>query len=119
VPELLAEEGEVSMSQEFERALAAAMSPSRTITWTTPAGTCYRCEVVLEPEPDGGFSVFASDLPGAASQGATEEDALTNIVESLTGAIASYKAHNEPIPWSRPEEELSPLAKIRWVFVNA
>src|ERR1700722_8810582 len=103
-------------------ALAAVPSkdtPSRTIIWRSPAGTCYRCEVVLVPEPDGRYSVFASDLPGAASQGATEQEALRNIVEALTGALASYKVHGEAIPWSRPEEDLSPSAKIRWVFVNA
>lgn len=32
-------------------------------------------EIVLKPEPDGGFSVFAPKLPSVATQGETIEEA--------------------------------------------
>ncbi|HEY3492183.1 MAG TPA: type II toxin-antitoxin system HicB family antitoxin [Solirubrobacterales bacterium] len=32
-------------------------------------------EIVLQPEPEGGFSVFVSELPSVATQGETIEEA--------------------------------------------
>src|SRR5688572_15917558 len=42
-------------------------------------GTRRCCTVYLLEELDGGFSVIAADLPGVASQGDTEAEALANI----------------------------------------
>ncbi len=39
--------------------------------------------VQLVPEEEGGFSVFAPELPGCMSQGETEEEALENIREVI------------------------------------
>ena len=39
--------------------------------------------VVLQPEKEGGFSVFVPALPGCASQGETEEEAIQNIKEAI------------------------------------
>lgn len=57
------------------------------------------CQVYLLPEEAGGFSVFAADLPGCASQGDTEEEALANIRESLESLLASYREQGRPVPW--------------------
>jgi HicB_like antitoxin of bacterial toxin-antitoxin system len=34
--------------------------------------------VVIEPEDEGGFSVYVPDLPGCASQGESQAEALAN-----------------------------------------
>jgi len=39
--------------------------------------------VVLEPQEEGGFTVYAPSLPGCVSQGETREDALKNIKEAI------------------------------------
>jgi len=39
--------------------------------------------VILRKEPDGGYSVHYVELPGAISQGETEEEALANIREVI------------------------------------
>jgi len=39
--------------------------------------------VILRKEPEGGYSVRCVELPGAISQGETEEEALANIKEAI------------------------------------
>lgn len=48
--------------------------------------------VVLEPESDGGFSVYVPDLPGCASQGESHAEALANIREAIELHIEGLKA---------------------------
>ena len=55
-------------------------------------------EVVLQPEDEGGFSVFVPGLPGCASQGETREEALAMIKEAIEGYLESLDAHGDPIP---------------------
>lgn len=94
-----------------------------TLMSTNPAwqhlSNSYQCRVRLCPEEEGGFSVFALNLPGAASQGETEEEALANIREACTGAIKSYMDRDGKIPWEEVEVEDYIGAKEFWVVVNA
>ncbi len=39
--------------------------------------------VVLEPQEEGGFTVYVPSLPGCISQGESKEDALKNIKEAI------------------------------------
>mgnify|MGYP001619927770 CR=1 FL=1 len=39
--------------------------------------------VVLEPQKEGGYTVYAPSLPGCISQGETKEEALRNIKEAI------------------------------------
>lgn len=55
-------------------------------------------EVVLQPEDEGGFSVFVPRLPGCTSQGETREEALAMIKEAIEGYLESLEAHGDPIP---------------------
>lgn len=43
----------------------------------------HRYKVILQPEPEGGYSVYVPALPGCASQGETPEEALANIREAI------------------------------------
>ena len=55
-------------------------------------------DVVLEPQPDGGYSVYAPDLPGCVSEGNTKDDALANIQEAIAVYLESLDAHGDPLP---------------------
>jgi predicted RNase H-like HicB family nuclease len=79
----------------------------------------FRCPVYLLAEPEGGFSVYAATLPGAASQGDTETEALANITEALEGVLLSYKDLGMPIPWRTVPLEPEPGASTHWVDVSA
>jgi predicted RNase H-like HicB family nuclease len=39
--------------------------------------------VVLEPQKEGGYTVYVPSLPGCISQGDTKRDALRNIKEAI------------------------------------
>lgn len=39
--------------------------------------------VVLEPQEEGGFTVYVPSLKGCVSQGETKEEALKNIKEAI------------------------------------
>lgn len=57
-----------------------------------------RFKVILEPEPSGGFSVFVPSLPGCASQGESEEEAVANIREAIELYLWSLRDDKLPIP---------------------
>jgi len=39
--------------------------------------------VVLDPQEEGGYTVYVPSLPGCISQGETKEEALKNIKEAI------------------------------------
>ncbi len=39
--------------------------------------------IVLEPQEEGGYTVYVPSLPGCISQGETKDDALKNIKEAI------------------------------------
>ena len=57
--------------------------------------------VVMEPETEGGFSVYVPSLPGCASQGETKDEALTNIQEAIEGYLLGLKDDGLPFPPDR------------------
>jgi len=62
-----------------------------------------RYAVVLEPEPEGGFSVSVPALPEAHTQGETVEEALANAREVILAVVTDRQNHGDPIPPSDAE----------------
>jgi antitoxin HicB len=61
--------------------------------------------VVLEPNEDGGFTVYVPILPGCISEGDTREEALANIKEAIALYIESLEEDGEPVPSEKDIEE--------------
>lgn len=55
-------------------------------------------QVILIPDPDGGYVVEVPSLPGCYSQGETVEESLNNIREAIDLHIASMVEHGEDVP---------------------
>lgn len=55
-------------------------------------------EVVLQPEPDGGFSVFVPELPSVATQGETREEAFEMAKDAIEGYLEVMSEERLPIP---------------------
>ncbi len=54
--------------------------------------------IVLEPQPEGGFTVSVPALPEVVTEGDTEAEALAAAKEAI-GAILEYrKDHGIPLP---------------------
>ena len=54
--------------------------------------------VVLEREPEGGFSVHVPALPGCHSQGETLAEALLMAQEAIEVYVEELEAAGEPVP---------------------
>lgn len=81
----------------------------------------YVCEVRIVREKEGGYSVYAPQLPGAHSQGETAQDASESIKEAIGSLIRSYLDSKEEIPWidrsEVPPRQEGEMAK--WVTIDA
>lgn len=42
-----------------------------------------KISIILEPQEEGGYTVYAPSLPGCISQGSNKEDAIKNIKEAV------------------------------------
>ena len=57
--------------------------------------------VVLEPispEDGGGFLARVPDLPGCMSDGATPEEAITNVKDAIACWMEAAQDHGRPVP---------------------
>lgn len=57
-----------------------------------------RYKVVVEPQEEGGYTVYAPALPGCVSQGETIEEALFNIREAIEVYLESLKERGLSTP---------------------
>jgi predicted RNase H-like HicB family nuclease len=60
-------------------------------------------QVMIYPGEDGYYVAEVPSLPGCISQGATKQEAVTNIREAIQGYIAALEEDNLPIPEDRFE----------------
>jgi antitoxin HicB len=58
----------------------------------------YRFNIVLRPEPEGGFTALVPALPGCVTYGKTLAEARKMAKDAIVGYIASLRKHKEPIP---------------------
>ena len=57
--------------------------------------------IVVDPDPDGGFTVTVPALPGCITQGETIEECLAHAQEAIELYIEALVASGEPIPEER------------------
>jgi antitoxin HicB len=58
--------------------------------------------VILEPEPEGGFTVRVPMLPEVVTCGDTEDEALRMARDAIQLALANRRDQGEPIPTEAP-----------------
>ena len=54
--------------------------------------------VVLRPEPDGGFTAIVPALAGCVTYGRTLAEAKKMAKDAISAYIESLKKHGEPVP---------------------
>lgn len=54
--------------------------------------------VLLNPEPEGGYTASVPTLPGCITYGETVDEAILMAKEAIELYIESLVAHNEPVP---------------------
>lgn len=58
----------------------------------------YEYEIVLQPEPEGGLSVFVPELPSVATQGETIGEAIEMAKEAVEAYFEVMHQDGLPIP---------------------
>lgn len=64
-------------------------------------------QVVLTPEPEGGYTVTVPVLPGCISYGRTIDEAREMIADAIQGYLVSMRKHHESIPQTSHESMLT------------
>jgi predicted RNase H-like HicB family nuclease len=54
--------------------------------------------IVMEPQPDGGYTVYVPALPGCISEGDSRTEAIANIREAISVYTESIAERNLPTP---------------------
>jgi predicted RNase H-like HicB family nuclease len=60
--------------------------------------TRYRYNIILRPEPEGGYTALVPALPGCVTYGRSLKEAQELVKDAISGYIASLRRHNDPIP---------------------
>ena len=55
-------------------------------------------KVVVEPQEEGGYTVYVPTLPGCVSQGETIEEVTASIKEAIEVYLESLKERGIPLP---------------------
>jgi len=70
-----------------------------------------RYQVVLRPEPEGGYTVVVPALPGCITWGKTLRQARRMAADAIEAYLASLLKHGEPIP--DDDESLTASVEVR------
>lgn len=60
----------------------------------------YKIPLILEPQPEGGFTVTCPILPEFVTEGDTVEDVLVNVQDALQAVIEAYQDLGRSLPSS-------------------
>ncbi len=58
----------------------------------------HQVEVVFEPQPEGGFTVYSPDLPGMVTEGDTLDHATANAQEAIELYVESMRERGKQVP---------------------
>jgi predicted RNase H-like HicB family nuclease len=61
------------------------------------AGNAREIEIVFEPQDEGGYHVYAPDLPGLHTQGEDMEDAMVNATEAVALYVEGLRDEGESL----------------------
>lgn len=59
-------------------------------------------ELVFEPQDEGGYHVYAPDLPGLHAQGENLDDAMANASEAVALYVEGLREDGEPLDRASP-----------------
>jgi len=60
--------------------------------------TLFKLPLVLEPQPEGGYTVTCPLLSELITEGDTVKEALANASDALTAILEAYQDLNRPLP---------------------
>lgn len=58
----------------------------------------YKLPLVLEPQPEGGYTVTCPLLPNLVTEADTLDEVRPNVADALAALIEAYEDLNQPLP---------------------
>ena len=58
----------------------------------------YKIPLVLDPQPEGGYTITCPLLPELITEGDTAEEALANVPDALAALLEAYQRLGKPVP---------------------
>lgn len=58
----------------------------------------YKLPLVLDPQPEGGWTITCPVLPGLITEADTVEEVAINVADALEALIEGYEELNQPLP---------------------
>ena len=58
----------------------------------------YRLPLVLEPQPEGGYTVTCPILPGLVTEADTMQEVMPNVADALAALLEVYEDTKQPLP---------------------
>ncbi len=58
----------------------------------------YKLPVVLEPQPEGGYTITCPILPELITEADTLDEVSTNVADALAAVIEIYEDSGRPLP---------------------
>jgi antitoxin HicB len=60
--------------------------------------TLYKLPLILEPQPEGGYTVTCPLLPELITEGDSVREALDNAADALAAVVEAYEDLGRPMP---------------------
>lgn len=58
----------------------------------------YKLPLVLEPQPEGGYTITCPLLPNLITEADTLEEVMPNVADALAALIEAYEDLKQPLP---------------------
>ncbi len=58
----------------------------------------YKIPLILEPQPEGGFTVTSPLLPELVTEGDSASEAIANVQDALLAVVEIYRELGRPLP---------------------
>ncbi len=80
----------------------------------------YRLPLVLEPQPEGGWTITCPVLPGLITEADTMDEVVPNVTDALEALIEMYEDLKQPLPKIlQPVEMDAPLYGETFIKLTA
>lgn len=75
--------------------------------------TCYNITLMLDPQPEGGFTVTCEELPELITEGDSVDEALHNSVDAFVTVLELYEDFGRTLPDSIQSTDHTPSIHIK------
>lgn len=77
---------------------AFLLLPNGRIATVSKMENVYKLPLLIEPQPEGGWTITCPVLPGLITEADTVEEISANVADALEAIIEGYEDLDQPLP---------------------